>query len=71
MANDSYLFLTKPKLQKLLNCTMAVAYRKGVFTNDIVKQLGFQSLKEFKNAKNFNIEQSKKVRNYLEQLRQS
>lgn len=58
----------KSDLPKLLNCqSMYIVYRL-VLTEEIIKELGFKSMKEFKNIKTFNLEQSRKLKQFIEGL---
>ncbi len=68
MGEPSDFFLTKSELEQLLGFTMRIAYRNQIFTEDIVIELGFESLYQFKTRKSFSILESKSIREYLRSI---
>lgn len=47
---------------------MDAIYRK-ILTEPILKELGFNSLKEFKRIKQFDLQQTRKLKNFLVELK--
>lgn len=67
---DPPIILSKRDLEKVLGVEMRTAYRTGIFTDEVVKKLGFSSLQCFKNKKQFTLTESEALTKYLNQLGQ-
>lgn len=60
--------LYKRDIPKLLNCNSMCIVYKLILTEEIIKELGFNSMREFKNIKVFNLNQTRKLKQFFKAL---
>lgn len=63
----SFLLTKRDIFESLGYTSMTMVYKK-ILTKEILQELGFDSVKEFKNIKIFTLEQSRTIRIFLEEI---
>lgn len=66
--NVSYLLTKKNIYLELGYKSMTPVYNKYITTDKIAKELGFSTLQDFKKVRKFTLDQSKKIRFFLDDV---
>lgn len=63
----SFLLNKKDIVNRLGYSSMTMVYKK-ILTNEIIKELGFKSITDFKKIRKFNLHQSRVITQFLDKL---
>ncbi len=64
------LLITKRELAAELGFSMQTLYKK-MFTEKLIKSMGFESLRVFKGIKTFDFEQTKELYKFIDKIKQN